>query len=82
MATRQQLHEEVDALREDELNAAQIVISRNETGPSDSTSADDEMLAGHEAAIERLRANPKEWAAWQTEIALLDGTLSDGLNDL
>jgi len=30
----------------------------------------------------RLRADPVEWAAWQPEIAELDGTLGDGLSDL
>jgi hypothetical protein len=45
-------------------------------------SEDDAMLAGHVAAIERLRADPVEWAAWQAELAELDGTLGDGLSDL
>ena len=45
-------------------------------------SEDDAMLAGHAAAIERLRADPVEWAAWQAEIAELDGTLGDGLSEL
>lgn len=43
---------------------------------------DDAMLAGHEAAMERLRADPEEWTAWQAEVAELDGTLGDGLDDL
>jgi hypothetical protein len=43
---------------------------------------DDAMLAGHEAAMERLRADPQEWAAWQAELAELDGTLGDGLDGL
>jgi hypothetical protein len=32
--------------------------------------------------MERLRANPREWALWQAEVAKLDGTLGDGLTDL
>ncbi len=43
---------------------------------------DDAMLAGHEVAMERLQATPKQWAAWQTEVAELDGTLGDGLDGL
>jgi hypothetical protein len=49
---------------------------------SDELSEDDAMLVGHEAAIERLRADPVAWASWQAEIAELDGTLSDGLGGL
>ena len=33
----------------------------------------------HEA-VERLRANPEQWAAYRAESAELDGTLMDGLN--
>jgi hypothetical protein len=43
---------------------------------------DDAMLMGHEAAMERLRSAPEQWAAWQTEVAALDGTLADGLDGL
>ncbi|MGA2165316.1 MAG: hypothetical protein ABSH36_12710 [Solirubrobacteraceae bacterium] len=43
---------------------------------------EDAMLAGHEAAIDRLRADPEQWAAWQAEVAELDGTLGDGLEGL
>jgi hypothetical protein len=43
---------------------------------------DDALLAGHEAAMERLRADPEAWAVWQAEVAELDGTLSDGLDGL
>jgi hypothetical protein len=43
---------------------------------------EDAMLLGHEAAMERLRADPEEWAAWQAEVAELDGTLGDGLGGL
>lgn len=43
---------------------------------------EDAMLAGHEEAMERLRADPKQWAAWQDEVAELDGTLGDGLDGL
>jgi hypothetical protein len=45
-------------------------------------SEDDAMLAGHAAAIDRLCADPVEWAAWQAELAELDGTLGDGLSEL
>ena len=44
--------------------------------------AEDAMLAGHEAAMERLQADPEQWAAWQAEVAELDGTLGDGLESL
>jgi hypothetical protein len=40
------------------------------------------MLAGHAAAIERLRADPVEWAVWMAELDELDGTLGDGLSEL
>jgi hypothetical protein len=43
---------------------------------------DDAMLMGHEAAMERLRADPEQWARWQAEVAEWDGTLADGLDDL
>ncbi len=43
---------------------------------------EDAMLTGHEAAMERLRADPEQWAAWQAEVAELDGTLGDGLDGL
>ena len=43
---------------------------------------EDAMLMGHEVAMERLRADPEEWAAWQAEVAELDGTLGDGLGGL
>ncbi len=43
---------------------------------------DDAMLAGHEAAMERLQATPQQWAAWQAEVVELDGTLGDGLDGL
>lgn len=43
---------------------------------------DDAMLTGHGAAMERLRADPKEWSAWQAEVAELDATLGDGLDEL
>ena len=45
-------------------------------------SEDDAMLVGHVATIDRLRADPVQWASWQAEIAELDGTLADGLSDL
>jgi predicted transcriptional regulator len=32
------------------------------------------------AAVERLRADPEQWAAYRAESAALDGTLMDGLN--
>jgi hypothetical protein len=43
---------------------------------------DEEMLAGHEAAMGRLRADPEQWTEWQAEVSELDGTLGDGLDDL
>jgi hypothetical protein len=81
MPTREQLHKEVDAVPEDQLDNAQVVVEE----PIESLSSlndDDAMLVGHEAAIERLRADPVAWATWQAEIAELDGTLSDGLGGL
>jgi hypothetical protein len=32
--------------------------------------------------MERLRADPEDWAAWHAEVAGLDGTLGDGLDGL
>jgi hypothetical protein len=43
---------------------------------------EDAMLAGHEAAMERLRADPEQWATWRAEVEELDGTLGDGLDGL
>jgi hypothetical protein len=76
MPTREQLHKEVDAVPEDQLDNAQVVVDSNVL------SDDDAMLVGHEAAIDRLRADPVAWASWQAEVAELDGTLSDGLGGL
>lgn len=43
--------------------------------------ADDAMLTGHEEAMERLRADPRRLAEWREEVAQLEGTLGDGLDD-
>jgi hypothetical protein len=63
MPTREQLHKEVDAVPEDQLDNAHVVVEPS--GLSD----DDAMLIGHEAAIERLRADPVAWASWQAEMS-------------
>lgn len=42
---------------------------------------EEEMLAGHVAAMERLRDDPQRWEAWQTEMRELEATLTDGLDD-
>lgn len=76
MATREQLQKELDAVPDDQLEHTHVVVE-----PA-GLSEDDAMLVGHEAAIERLRADPVEWASWQAEIAELDGTLGDGLSGL
>ena len=34
-----------------------------------------------DAAYDRLRANPEAWAAYQDELASMEGTLMDGLED-
>jgi hypothetical protein len=78
MATKEHIHQLVDSLPDgdDRLEAAERVLEPN------ALSEDDAMLIGHEAAIERLRADPVQWASWQAEIAELDGTLGDGLSEL
>ena len=81
MATKERLHQLIDSLpdtpeAEHTLEAAEHILESN------GLSEDDAMLLGHEAAIERLRADPVQWASWQAEIAELDGTLADGLSEL
>jgi hypothetical protein len=78
MATKEHIHQLVDSLPDgdDRLEAAERVLEPN------ALSEDDAMLIGHESAIERLRADPVQWASWQAEIAELDGTLGDGLSEL
>lgn len=85
MATRERVHTLVDSLpdtpeAECMLADAEDILGSNLV--SDLAAEDDAMLVGHEAAMNRLRADPERWAAWQAEIAGLDGTLSDGLADL
>jgi hypothetical protein len=75
MATKERLHQLIDSLpdtpeAERTLEVAEYLLESNGLGE------DDAMLLGHEAAIERLRADPVHWAAWQAEIAELDGTLA------
>jgi hypothetical protein len=76
MPTREQLQKELDAVPDEQLENTHVVVE-----PA-GLSEDDAMLVGHEAAIERLRADPVAWASWQAEIAELDGTLADGLSEL
>ena len=82
MATRERIHELIDSLpdtpeAERMLAAAEDILDSSHI--SDPAVEDDAMLVGHEAAMDRLRADPEQWAAWQAEIAELDGTLGDGL---
>jgi hypothetical protein len=47
------------------------------------TNAEDEqILAGHEAAMERVMADPQQAAAYRAEVDAWDGTLLDGLKDV
>jgi hypothetical protein len=81
MATKERAHQLIDSLPdtpETELRLDSVVHDLEPEGLSE----DDAMLVGHEAAIERLRADPVQWASWQAEIAELDGTLADGLSEL
>jgi hypothetical protein len=43
---------------------------------------DDQLLAAHEAAIDRIMADPKQAASYRSELSAWDGTLQDGLKDL
>jgi len=84
MPTREQLQKELDAVPDDQLEHTHVVVEQptKSLGREGGLSEDDAMLVGHEAAIERLRADPVQWASWQAEIAELDGTLADGLSEL
>jgi hypothetical protein len=41
----------------------------------------EQMMEAYNAAMDRLHADPAEWADWQAEIAALEGTLMDGLEE-
>ena len=84
MPTREQLQKELDAVPDEQLENTHVVVEQpiESLGREGVLSDDDAMLVGHEAAIERLRADPVAWASWQAEIAELDGTLADGLSEL
>ncbi len=43
---------------------------------------DEQILAGHEAAMERVMADSQQAAAYRAEVDVWDGTLLDGLKDL
>jgi hypothetical protein len=97
MATKERIHQLVDAMPDGPETDLQLddiehkleqptksprIESLSREGGEGALSEDDAMLIGHEAAIERLRADPVQWASWQAEIAELDGTLADGLSGL
>jgi predicted transcriptional regulator len=42
----------------------------------------DQFFAQVREELNRLKANPEEWADYQAELASMDGTLLDGLEDL
>jgi hypothetical protein len=81
MATKERIIELVVSLPDTPENQLQLDDIEHKLEPN-GLSEDDAMLVGHEAAIERLRADPVQWASWQAEIAELDGTLADGLSEL
>ncbi len=43
---------------------------------------DDQILAAHEAAMERVMADPQQAASYLAEVEAWDGTLLDGLKDM
>ncbi len=43
---------------------------------------DDQLLVAHEAAMDRLMADPQQAASYRSELSAWDGTLQDGLKDL
>lgn len=43
---------------------------------------DDQLLAEHEAALDRVMADPKRPTSYRSELNAWDGTLRDGLKDL
>jgi hypothetical protein len=81
VATKERIIELVVSLPDTPENQLQLDDIEHKLEPN-GLSEDDAMLVGHEAAIERLRADPVQWASWQAEIAELDGTLADGLSEL
>jgi hypothetical protein len=81
MATKERIHQLVDAMPDGPETDLQLDDIEHKLEPN-ALSEDDAMLTGHEAAIERLRADPVQWASWQAENAELDGTLADGLSEL
>ena len=72
MATKERIIELVVSLPDTPENQMQLDDIEHKLEPN-GLSEDDAMLVGHEAAIERLRADPVQWASWQAEIAELDG---------
>jgi hypothetical protein len=81
MATKERVIQLIDSLPDTPETESRLDAIEHELEPN-GLSEDDAMLVGHEAAIERLRADPVQWASWQAEIAELDGTLADGLSEL
>jgi hypothetical protein len=81
MATKERVIQLIDSLPDTPETESRLDAIEHELEPN-GLSEDDAMLVGHEAAIERLRADPAQWASWQAEIAELDGTLADGLSGL
>ncbi|HEV3322839.1 MAG TPA: hypothetical protein VG147_11715 [Solirubrobacteraceae bacterium] len=43
---------------------------------------DDQLLADHEVAMERIMADPEQAASYRSELSAWDSTLLDGLKDL
>jgi hypothetical protein len=43
---------------------------------------DDQLLVEHEAAMDRIMADPKQAASYRSELSAWDGMLQDGLKDL
>jgi hypothetical protein len=43
---------------------------------------DNQILAEHDAAMERVMADPQQAASYRAELEVWDGTLLDGLKDL
>lgn len=42
---------------------------------------DDQLLADHDAAIERVMDDPKRASSYRAELSAWDGTLKDGLSE-
>jgi hypothetical protein len=43
---------------------------------------DEQLLVEHEAAMNRIMADPEQAASYRSELSAWDGTLQDGLKDL